>query len=203
MTTDETVATVPGSIKLWFKMYFPIRVVPVWSKEMAANNVAYVGTDTGKLYKIKDVFACIPNALVLNTCNGTNANGPSLDTTFGSNGSVQVGATDNILTGPIFSPATGINGIVVGGSDGKVYLVSAAGAVVRSVTVGNGSPSVWAMKKRLDCSAWTQTRGASMSRRVKAMCIPALLPPVCLRLRHKYQTRISRGTTIHHRHRRT
>jgi len=29
MITEETVATMPGSIKLWFKMYFPIRVVPV------------------------------------------------------------------------------------------------------------------------------------------------------------------------------
>jgi hypothetical protein len=43
MTTDDTVATIPGTIKLWFTTYFPIRVVPVWSNEMAANSVAYVG----------------------------------------------------------------------------------------------------------------------------------------------------------------
>jgi len=29
MTTDDTVATIPGTIKLWFKTYFPIPVVPV------------------------------------------------------------------------------------------------------------------------------------------------------------------------------
>jgi hypothetical protein len=41
--TEDTVATIPGSMKLWFKTYLPIRVVPLWSKEMAASNVAYVG----------------------------------------------------------------------------------------------------------------------------------------------------------------
>lgn len=40
MTTEDAVATIPGSIKLWFKTYLPMRVVPVWSKEMAASNVA-------------------------------------------------------------------------------------------------------------------------------------------------------------------
>lgn len=39
ITTDDTVATIPGTIKLWFKTYLPIRVVPVWSKDMAARSV--------------------------------------------------------------------------------------------------------------------------------------------------------------------
>jgi hypothetical protein len=29
MTTDDTVATIPGSMKLWFSTYLPMRVVPV------------------------------------------------------------------------------------------------------------------------------------------------------------------------------
>jgi hypothetical protein len=40
ITTDDTVATIPGIMKLWFRMYLPIRVVPVWSKEIAASKVA-------------------------------------------------------------------------------------------------------------------------------------------------------------------
>jgi len=29
MTTDDTVATIPGTMKLWFNTYLPMRVVPV------------------------------------------------------------------------------------------------------------------------------------------------------------------------------
>ena len=35
--------TNPGSMKLWLSKYFPIRVVPVWSKETAASTVPLVG----------------------------------------------------------------------------------------------------------------------------------------------------------------
>ena len=38
-TTATSVATRPGSMKLWFRTYFPIRVVPVRSKLMAATSV--------------------------------------------------------------------------------------------------------------------------------------------------------------------
>ena len=36
-TVDDTVATRPGRMKLWLSRYFPIRVVPVWSKATAAS----------------------------------------------------------------------------------------------------------------------------------------------------------------------
>ena len=38
-TVAVTVVTRPGIMKLWFKSYFPMRVVPVWSKETAASTV--------------------------------------------------------------------------------------------------------------------------------------------------------------------
>jgi hypothetical protein len=38
--TDDTVATIPGIMKLWFTTYLPMRVVPVWSNDIAASNVA-------------------------------------------------------------------------------------------------------------------------------------------------------------------
>jgi hypothetical protein len=36
---EDTVATSPGTIKLRFRTYPPILVVPVWSKEMAASRI--------------------------------------------------------------------------------------------------------------------------------------------------------------------
>ena len=43
MTIATVVERRPGSIKLWFSIYLPIRVVPVVSKAIAANIVPYVG----------------------------------------------------------------------------------------------------------------------------------------------------------------
>ena len=40
---DAAVVTRPGSMKLWFSKYFPMRVLPVWSKDTAARTVPYVG----------------------------------------------------------------------------------------------------------------------------------------------------------------
>ena len=38
-TVEVTVATRPGTMKLWFTSHFPIRVVPVWSNDTAASVV--------------------------------------------------------------------------------------------------------------------------------------------------------------------
>ena len=43
MTIAEITVTRPGRMKLWLSRYFPILVVPVESKEVAANRVPYVG----------------------------------------------------------------------------------------------------------------------------------------------------------------
>ena len=43
MAIVEKMVTRPGNMKLWLSRYFPIFVVPVWSKDTAANNVPYVG----------------------------------------------------------------------------------------------------------------------------------------------------------------
>jgi hypothetical protein len=37
--TETTEAASPGSMKLWFRSHFPMRVVPVRSKLMAATSV--------------------------------------------------------------------------------------------------------------------------------------------------------------------
>src|SRR5262245_66286492 len=42
-TTPVMVATRPGSIKEWFRIYLPMPVVPERSKLMAAMRVPYVG----------------------------------------------------------------------------------------------------------------------------------------------------------------
>ena len=41
--TEAAVVTIPGSIKLWFKTYLPILVVPVRSNWMAVSRVGYSG----------------------------------------------------------------------------------------------------------------------------------------------------------------
>ncbi len=42
---DAAVVTRPGSMKLWFRRYFPIRVLPVLSNDTAARTVPYVGKE--------------------------------------------------------------------------------------------------------------------------------------------------------------
>jgi len=44
ITTAVITVTKPGSMKLWLTSSFPIFVVPVWSNEIAASKVPYVGT---------------------------------------------------------------------------------------------------------------------------------------------------------------
>ena len=43
VSVAATVATSPGRMKLWFRRYFPMRVVPVRSNATAASTVPYVG----------------------------------------------------------------------------------------------------------------------------------------------------------------
>ncbi len=95
------------------------------------NDVAYVGTATGRLYRIKNVF-CTVAACV------TTPVAPSIDGTFGSGGFVTAGAGN--LTSPVYDFAT--SNIFVGSSDGKLYGFSVSTGTPlpgSPLTVGNGS----------------------------------------------------------------
>jgi hypothetical protein len=99
------------------------------------RDLAYVGNDQGIVFRIKNVF-----------CTGScTTAAPSLDTSWGVNGAVTVGATScsgtakSTLTGPVLDFVT-LN-VFVGCADGKVYGFTSAGAplAISSITVGNGS----------------------------------------------------------------
>ncbi len=95
------------------------------------NDVAYVGTTTGRLYRIKNVFCTLP------ACVSTPV-APSIDATFGAGGFVTAGT--KILTSPVYDFVT--DNIFVGSSDGKLYgfSVSTGAAITGSpLTVGIGT----------------------------------------------------------------
>jgi len=85
-----------------------------------ANDIAYVGDDTGKLHKFTGVFL------------GTLAEA-------GSPWPVTV-SSGNILTGPVFDGGASKN-IFVGASNGNLYCLTSAGAAcaTASITVGSGT----------------------------------------------------------------
>jgi hypothetical protein len=93
-----------------------------------SNDTAYVGNDAGVLFRIKNVFCTLASC-----ANAT----PSIDTTWGASGSVNVCAGK--LTGPVQDFLTG--NIYVGCSDGKLYGFTSAGSALPnpSIAVGNGS----------------------------------------------------------------
>jgi hypothetical protein len=94
-----------------------------------SNDTAYVANDKGVLFRIKNVFCTLP------TC-GTAL--PSLDTTFGTSGSVTV-CSGKVATGPTQDFFTG--NVYVGCSDGKLYGYNSAGTALPNspVAIGNGS----------------------------------------------------------------
>jgi len=91
------------------------------------NDLAYVTTDTRRLYRIKNVF-CTTAACIASPA------APSLDATWTTN-PVVVGGNPNVLTAPVLDSNT--NNVFLGGSDGKLYGYHAA-----SGTALTGSPIV-------------------------------------------------------------
>ncbi|MBZ5503547.1 MAG: hypothetical protein LAN59_15155, partial [Acidobacteriia bacterium] len=96
------------------------------------NDLAYIGNDTGTLYRVKDVF-CFTLA-----CSGGTTPAPSLDTTWGGSGALATGCAGK-LSGPVVDGVTG--NIFVGCADGKLYGFTSAGVALASspVTVGDGT----------------------------------------------------------------
>jgi hypothetical protein len=93
-----------------------------------SNDTAYVGNDAGVLFRFKNVFC------TLTACGNA---APSLDTTWGSSGSVTVcsgklatGATQDFFTGNVY----------IGCSDGKIYGFTSSGVALANspVAIGNG-----------------------------------------------------------------
>ena len=98
------------------------------------NDLAYVGNDSGILFRIKNVF-CTTAA-----CTGGGSPAPSLDTTWGSSGALTIGGTcTGKLSGAVVDGGTG--NIFVGCADGNIYGFTSAGVALAnpSLTVGNGS----------------------------------------------------------------
>lgn len=98
------------------------------------HDTAYVGNDAGQLYRIKDVFCMGINGGNPDCTNENAGPGPSIDTTWGAGGYVQVCA--GILSDAAYDYGTG--NVFVGCSDGKLYSISPTGTIA-SLPVGDGT----------------------------------------------------------------
>ena len=102
------------------------------------SDTAYVGNDSGVLFRIKDVFCPTTVPIVNPACTGGSPPVPSLDSSWGTSGALTTGCPGQ-LTGPVVDRGTG--NVFVGCSDGKLYGFSTTTglAVTNSpLTVGNG-----------------------------------------------------------------
>ena len=101
------------------------------------TDTAYVGNDSGTLFRVKDVF-CPTVAEVNPACSGLNPPAPSLDTNWGTGGKVATGCAGT-LTGAVAGGAVG--NVFVGCSDGKLYGFTSKGVALPGspLTVGDGS----------------------------------------------------------------
>jgi hypothetical protein len=97
------------------------------------NDFAYVGNDAGVLFRIKNVFCSLPS------CAGAQ---PTIDTSFGSSGSVTVCSGGKALTAPILNVVN--SKVYVGCADGKLYAVPSTGTgTIASITVGDGTSKTY------------------------------------------------------------
>jgi hypothetical protein len=96
------------------------------------NDVAYVGNDSGQLFKILNVFCPAGSA-----CASGGTPAPSLDATWGTGGALATGCAGTLTGAVIASGGT----IFVGCSDGRLFgFTPAGGAIAGSpLTVGNGT----------------------------------------------------------------
>jgi len=139
ITSFVATAPVPGSgtatdLALTFDFGGPDTLSPPFVDY--THDYAYVGNDAGDLYRIKDVFC--PS---YNTDAGCTAGlGPSLDTSWGGTGYVEVGGGCGMLTGAVEDAATG--DVFVGCSNGVLYGYTSTGAALppgHSITLGDNS----------------------------------------------------------------
>jgi len=111
------------------------------------NDLAYVGNDSGTLYRLKDVFCTVTvttGTITVNPdCTGGSPPAPSLDLCWGdalclTGGAVATGCSGK-LSGPVVDSVTGH--IFVGCSDGKLYGFTSAGVALAHspLAVGDGT----------------------------------------------------------------
>ena len=106
------------------------------------SDTAYIGNDSGTLFRVRDVF-CPTTVPVINpACSGLNPPAPSLDTTWPTSGpSMHTGTLatgcPGRLTGPVVA---GTGNVFVGCSDGTLYGFTPTGSAIPGspLTVGNG-----------------------------------------------------------------
>jgi hypothetical protein len=98
------------------------------------HDAAYVGDDAGQLYRIKDVFCMGISGGNPDCSSESNGPAPSVDTSWGSGGYVQV--CGGKLTGAALDFVT--MNVFVGCSNGNLYSVSQQGQVA-SLRVGDGT----------------------------------------------------------------
>jgi hypothetical protein len=98
------------------------------------HNLAYVGNDSGELFRIQNVFCTSTTAV----CTTTGSPAPSLDTSWGG-GTGAISVCTGKLSGPVVDSGTG--NIFVGCSDGNIYGFTSSGAPLTnpSVSVGDGT----------------------------------------------------------------
>jgi hypothetical protein len=100
------------------------------------SDKAYIGNDSGTLFRVKDVFCPTTVPLIDPACAGGTPPAPSLDATWGTAGALATGCTGK-LTGAV----VGGGNIFVGCSDGKLYGFTSAGVALTGspLTVGDGT----------------------------------------------------------------
>jgi hypothetical protein len=94
------------------------------------HDVAYVGNDSGQLFKIRNVFCPAGSS-----CASGSTPAPSLDPTWGTGGALSTACAGK-LTGPVVEKS---GNILVGCSDGKLYGFTPGGVALTALVVGNGS----------------------------------------------------------------
>ncbi len=131
-TTPTVVATSPGPDQMT-NLVLAGRDVSSAPYIDYAGDLAYVGTNTGQLYRIKNVFctsvACISGNLA-----------PSVDTTWGITGIALAGSGK--LNSPVYDPVS--RNVFVTSGDGKLYGFTKTGIALANsplkVGVGSGTP---------------------------------------------------------------
>jgi hypothetical protein len=95
-------------------------------------DVAYVGNDSGTLFRIKNVFCTKP-------CTPGTSPAPSLDLSWPTSGGSALTGTLSVCAGALTGPVEISGGnVYVGCADGKLYGITPTGTILGSVTVGNG-----------------------------------------------------------------
>jgi hypothetical protein len=102
------------------------------------TDTAYIGNDSGTLFRVKDVFCPTTTPIINPACSGGSPPAPSLDTTWGTGGALATGCTGR-LTGAVAGGPSG--NVYVGCADGKLYGFTSAGVALPGspLSVGDGT----------------------------------------------------------------